>query len=359
MMFRQPKWRKLKISIVSLVGFNPDVNNMFESNIDVLQLRSESTGWIKGLFKLFLHLIKHKVKILHSHSSKANIVGPIVGWILRIPFRIVSHHTVWGGYYPLTRLLIWIADHFANYRTFVSYTVKDSYQGKINVSNSIIIYNPVDLNMIKHIIETTNTDDVMKELCLRNEFVIASIGRLIPAKNHLFLLDIFSKFHKKYPNSKLYIIGQGPMESLIKHKISKLNLEKSASLIGYRSDIIRLLKVIDVVVNPSIWEGFSLTTLEAMAAGVPFVGSNIPQYSEAICSGKDGFLINIKDHNRYISVLESVMQNKNKVLNIIQNAKEKVKKFDIHIIANQYYHLYNQFIHSSDTNGNSGCDSSK
>ncbi len=109
---------------------------------------------------------------------------------------------------------------------------------------------------------------------LNGKFVIGHVGRFTPQKNHSFLIDIFSSVVKKVPDSALLLIGTGEGEAEIKARVNSLGLSDKVKFLGVRDDIDKCLQCMDVFLFPSLFEGLSVATVEAQAAGLPCVLSD-------------------------------------------------------------------------------------
>ncbi|MBI2045856.1 MAG: glycosyltransferase family 4 protein [Parcubacteria group bacterium] len=127
--------------------------------------------------------------------------------------------------------------------------------------------------------------------------ILVSIGRLVSWKGFETLIEMFSEIVKKYPQAKLYIIGDGPERKNLKSQISNLKLENSVFLIGQLShdDTMLYLMVADVFVLNTGYEGLSHTILEAMALGVPVVTTRVGGNSELIEDSVSGRLVTHQD----------------------------------------------------------------
>lgn len=106
-------------------------------------------------------------------------------------------------------------------------------------------------------------------------YCIGSVARLCPQKNHEFMIRIFSEYHKKHPDSLLVLAGTGPLLDSMKDLTKRLNIEKSVRFLGLRSDIPDLLQSFDVFLMPSLFEGLPVSLIEAQAADLPIVVSNV------------------------------------------------------------------------------------
>ena len=106
------------------------------------------------------------------------------------------------------------------------------------------------------------------ELGLEGAFAVMFVGRFDPQKNPLFLLEIFNELHKKAPDSKLIITGDGVLREEMVDKTQALALSDSVIMTGSRSDVNELLQAADAFLLPSKFEGLGIVLIEAQAAGL-------------------------------------------------------------------------------------------
>ena len=133
-------------------------------------------------------------------------------------------------------------------------------------SNANIIYNGIDIG--KYRFNEELREKVRREMGLQDCFVIGHVGRFAEAKNHEFLIDIFSKVKKQRMDAKLMLIGKGPLENKIKERAISLGISDSVMFMGYSENVNELMQAMDVFVMPSIHEGFPIACLEAQATGL-------------------------------------------------------------------------------------------
>lgn len=98
--------------------------------------------------------------------------------------------------------------------------------------------------------------------------VFGNVARFSSEKNHDILINIFKKYHDINSNSKLVLVGNGPLEHKIKDKIQKLNLTNDVIFMGIRDDVYKVINAFDIFVLPSAFEGFGIAALEAEANGL-------------------------------------------------------------------------------------------
>lgn len=170
---------------------------------------------------------------------------------------------------------------------------------------------------------------------LKQSFVVGNVSRFTAAKNHNFLLEIFSEIKKRKSNAKLILIGAGSEREKILEQIGLLNLENDVLMLGERLDVPDILNAMDVFVFPSKWEGFGIAALEAQAAGLPtFVSNGV---SEAVCVSPLAKMISLnKSASEWAEViLENSSLKCDDVATIIRNAG-----FDINLTVKTVLNTY-------------------
>lgn len=205
-----------------------------------------------------------------------------------------------------------------------SYAALDFFFPKRKASDTRfkVIYNGV--NIEDYDLAESKTS-IRKSLGIpQDAFVIGHAGRLDKAKNHDTILKVFRQVQEEHPNSFLVLCGKNTEKLL--PQIVTLNIKEKTLLLGYRSDVPKVLKSMDCFLFPSLTEGQPNALIEAMVAGVPIVASDIPSIKECVSSQFLGHLKKPLD-------VEGL---KNEVLNIHQNGykdfpSEIKQKFDQNI----------------------------
>lgn len=193
------------------------------------------------------------IRIAHSHTNRndkdINLYRHIYQWLMRILIR--KNATEW----------------FACSKRAGIYLFGDNF-----LKTGFVMQNGVDTN--KFIISNEIREKLLKDFGITTEKVVGHIGRFIEVKNHEFLLSVFAKALKNNnKNLKLLLVGDGPLRENIQLKAQHLGIEDNVIFAGMRNDIPELLSIMDVYVLPSLYEGVSVSLIEAQAAGVPFVVS--------------------------------------------------------------------------------------
>ncbi len=105
--------------------------------------------------------------------------------------------------------------------------------------------------------------------------LVGHVGRFDTQKNHGFLIEIFAELSLKLPESFLILVGDGPLRPKIERQVAERKLTDRVIFLGIRSDVPQIMACLDVFLFPSLWEGLPVVLLEAQAAGVPCVVSDV------------------------------------------------------------------------------------
>ena len=226
--------------------------------------------YLKALEKLFK---ENQYRIVHSNINTLSIFPLYAAKKVGVPIRISHSHSTSNPKEWKRNLIKNILRPFSK-RYATDYFACSELAGRYLFGNKAfdqgevkIIHNAIDIEKFKF-------DEVARKK-LRKEFgikdstvVIGHVGRFVQQKNHTFLVDVFNEYYKKNPDSKLLLVGSGPLEDKIKKKVERLGLKDSVLFLGQRDDINKLYSVMDVFCLPSLYEGLPVVGVEAQAAGL-------------------------------------------------------------------------------------------
>ncbi|MFC2103578.1 glycosyltransferase family 4 protein [Bacteroidota bacterium] len=188
--------------------------------------------------------------------------------------------------------------------------------------------------------------------CLRNslglvdeDFIIGFVGRLNVQKGIKYMLDAFKLVTDKYKNAHLLIAGTGDLENTIRDFASKFNLENKIHLLGFRTDIHNLMRAFDVFLLPSLWEGFGIVLIEAMAAGKACVATSTSSIPEIVEDGISGILVPPENAESIADALKKLISDPIKREEFGKEGQKIVQqKFTIERMINDYEKLFQERI---------------
>jgi glycosyltransferase involved in cell wall biosynthesis len=159
-----------------------------------------------------------------------------------------------------------------------------------------------------------------------SDLVIGAVGRLDPVKNLGTLLEALRQLTDRFPSARVVFIGDGPTRESLVRQAGELNLGPHVAFLGYRSDVRALLPGLDVYANTSIFEGVSLTILEAMATGLPVVATRVGGTPEVVVDGESGLLVPTRDPGALAVALEGALGNPGLRTRLGASARSRVER---------------------------------
>ncbi len=201
------------------------------------------------------------------------------------------------------------------------------------------IHNGVDIELIKQLAQGEIID--FKEIFYDNELIkFITIGSLKEVKGHKYLITAFSKVVKNIPNSKLIIIGEGPLRKELELLIKELALSNDIILMGRKKNPYKYLSNTNIFILSSITEGFPNVLIEAMALGLPIISTNCETGpKEILQDGKYGILVKIKDSEDLAKNMITLARNKILLTGFSNKSVQRVRKFQLQKILNDWIEL--------------------
>lgn len=252
--------------------------------------------------------------IIHCHGSKAGMVGRIAAFSEGHRNVVVTIHNfiIYDEVSTIRKLMYVYGEKLLRHATArfitVSRALKNDLITRFNVPENIVtsIYNGIDIPSSDHV---TDVRAIRKRMNIPDGYIVGTVARMAPQKGLEYLLKAIPLITQKI-NAAFVIGGDGPLMPALKKMASDLKLENSLLFTGYVDNVTDLLRCFDVFVVPSIAEGLSITTIEAMAAGLPVVASNTGGLPELVKDGVTGYLVNPRDYISIANAIINLFQNK-------------------------------------------------
>jgi Glycosyltransferase len=284
--------------------------------------------------------------IIHSHGFSTMIAAYVGGFLARCPIIMNGEHgTLYFSSLKQRLLQKWLFKKMAINLT-VSGALKNEIKSRFNIKHDNFkpIINGVDT--VKFSPNKTTRKNIREVLSINNEqIVIGSVGRLVPVKNYISLINAFYIVSSKNPTCALIIAGDGPDKQKLVDLISKLQLNDKVKLLGRRDDIPSVMNALDIFVLPSFREGLSNTLLESMSSGTPVIACDVGGNKEIIIPGETGYLYPSDNVERLSEILNALLSNTNNISNMSVNSSTHIlKNYSISAMVKNYENTYQKLI---------------
>jgi glycosyltransferase involved in cell wall biosynthesis len=335
-----------------LERFNPSVicldNNVGPLGIKLREQGFEVTAFKRqpgldfNLIKTIRQHIKNKqIDILHCHQYTPYSYGLLASWFTNIKVIFTEH----GRFYP---------DRFKWKRMLVNPIFSLKTASIISISKStkeaLVKYEFFPKNQIEVIYNGINDLKLPEfdETQLRESLgisadapILGTISRLDPIKNQIMMLDAFKEIHKKLPQTKLLIVGDGPLRETLESHAKSLGLESDTIFTGFQIDPQKYLKLMDIFLLPSLSEGTSMTLLEAMSYHKPCVVTDAGGNPEIVSDGETGFVTPNRDMPAFVTGIFKLLNNKELKNRMGNSARERYENyFTVDKMTTLYQELY-------------------
>ncbi|MBI5266889.1 MAG: N-acetyl-alpha-D-glucosaminyl L-malate synthase BshA [candidate division Zixibacteria bacterium] len=207
-----------------------------------------------------------------------------------------------------------------------------------------------DIRVIYNFFDPTRFKPQADDRCRRSEFaadhemLLCHISNFRPVKRTLDVIDIFDKVQAELP-AKLVMIGEGPDTVLARRQITKRGLTDKVIFLGNQSRVEAVLPCADLFLLPSEEESFGLAALEALACGVPVVGTQGTGLAEVVVDYKNGFLLPVGDTASMARAAVSLLKDKPRLVDFKRAASElATARFSADRVITEYENYYEEIL---------------
>jgi len=302
------------------------------------------------LLRLVCFMRKHRIDIVHTHSSKAGILGRLAAWLAGVP---VILHTIHGWPFhsyqawPVRQFYIWLERLAARVTTrLIAVSAATRRKGEDNKigkpSQYQIVFPGTDLNAFAPGNKATR-QSVRQEFGLApNTLLVGMVACLKPQKAPLDFICAANTVLKKIPTARFLLVGDGQEREAVETEIHRLGIEKQIILAGWRKDIPRLMQAFDLLVLSSLWEGLPCVLAQAMASGVPVVATNVEGTREAVEDGKTGKLVPPREPENLGQAIIELLRDEATRLSMGRHAEAMASKFELQTMIQKLDTIYQE-----------------
>jgi glycosyltransferase involved in cell wall biosynthesis len=296
--------RGYKVRVLAFKGWGPVSEKLTNEGIECIALFGRGKFNIRVLWRYFLYLRQYPPDVIIAFLYRAYIPSRIFGALLNIP-NVSSVRGVRVKMSLMQRTLDRITAPLCDVVYSCSEAVTEFLIRNVRIKKEHIVTIPNGID-VKSFSIKVNRKKKSEELGLDSRTkVVGTVSRLHePTKGIKILLEA-SRIVQREVDSQLLIVGSGKDENLLKNTVKNLGI--NALFLGERKDVAEILKVMDLFVLPSLSEGFPVVLLEAMAAGLPVIATDVGGNKEVVLDSKTGFIVEPDNPDKLAEFIRKVL----------------------------------------------------
>jgi glycosyltransferase involved in cell wall biosynthesis len=322
------------------------VDELFRGGIPHHAVRLSESPSVRGFADLAKVIRTSGAQLVHTHGGTAGFYGrSSARWVGDV--RTV--HTYHGIHYLHDKGLRKRYLHRAIDRFLVRWTDevicvansdKDLALGeRLALPGHVsVIYNGIDPARFE-MSEAGDTRSGIRD----DHFIVGTVGRLHEQKGHIYLLQAAALVHKAYPQARFRIIGDGPLRASLEAQSRRLGVNGLVEFLGARNDVPEQLHQFDLFILPSLWEGLPYVLLEAMAASLPIVATDVDGVREMIADGGKGIVVPPRNAHALAAAVIDLMGNDARRVGLgVKGAQVVKERFSLDAMVEQTVAVYSR-----------------
>lgn len=291
--------------------------------------------------------------IVHTHSSKAGILGRVAARLAGVPVVIHSIHGF--GFTPsqsrvyrgmLVTLERWVASYTTKFFAVSEATQRQGIALNIfTPAQSIVIRSGVDLQAIQQ--ASIDVDAKRRVLGIAPGFpVVGMVCPFKPQKSPQDFVRVAAIVHHVLPQVRFLLVGDGELRGVVEREVERLGLAHVVRLVGWRRDIPEILRCLNVFVLTSLWEGLPRVYLEALSSGIPVVGTRVDGAEEIVKDGVNGYLVGPGDVQALADRVGYLIAHPDVAMEMGKTGQAIPHEFDISVMVRQQEQEYDTLLHT-------------
>jgi len=306
-------------------------------------------GWfdLRAFGRLLSMLRRDRVQIVRGHLFWANLTARLVGRIAPVPVVVTTHHDtdVWMRWYH--RLAERATAPLSDAVTTCSEAVRRHAIETLGIRPGLVHTLPNAIEIPEVACDPLTRERVRRELGAgAGDILVGTLGRLVePKKGLMVFLAAARSLLRDVPRIRFVLVGDGPQRAALEERATREGVSHCTVFAGIRRDVAEVMRALDLFVQPSLWEGFGLTALEAMAAGTPVVATRVGGVPEVIVDGETGLLVPPGDAEALAAACARVLSDRDLAARLGRSGRERVRQhFDIERLVGQIEALYRELL---------------
>jgi glycosyltransferase involved in cell wall biosynthesis len=298
------------------------------------------------MFRLVRAMRRAQPDVVHGFLFWAYILGAFAAWMARVPVVLSSRRSL--GHFKANKPHYLALERLTNRMTDLVIANSEAVrqdairEERLPAERVMVIHNGLDLD--RH--GAPPDEGLRRSLGLERQGpVVGVVANFIHYKGHQFFLDAWAAAVKKFPESVALLVGDGPLRQEFEARVHAMGLGPSVRFLGTHQDVPALVALMDLVVHPSLEEGFSNAILEAMAAGKPVVATAVGGNPEAVIHGKTGLLVPPGDSQALADAMLWLLAHPREAVRFGEAGRLRVaERFEISAMVRQYEAVYERLV---------------
>lgn len=324
-------------SVVCLHFTGPLEEELRDNGVEVLCLNKETGLDLKPLIMLRNFLSERRVDIVHSHNTHLHHHGVVAARSAGVTGIVNTVHGLVNVPTSGRAKMIYQAAALTTDRiTTVCEPVRKALHQQLSIPARLVEIARNGIEPQKFLSVPARGDD--------GTVTFGTIGRFVDVKNHLGLVEGFAKLHALRPNTRLRLMGYGPLDEALRAKITELGLSSCVDLVPGTDDGAKFLASLDVFVLSSLSEGLPMSLLEAMAAGRPVIGTPVGAIPEVIEGGRCGWVSRSPAPDALRDAMVSAVDAPNRAELGTLGRRHVLDQYTLEEMTNQYERLFERVL---------------
>lgn len=281
---------------IACFGTDDTGRRRFEKReVPVVSFDADSSRDVRAIVDFARYLFGSDVDVVHAHGMNGQIPTRLVAPFCGFAGVVSTHHGVRDLYPERLQWLERLTRRLDTRTVAVSEGVRRSFVGGANGKSTRwqTIRNGIDVDGFAVAIQEADGETIRRSHEIDSEDVVfLNVGRYVPPKSQLDLVDAMESLRTERSDVHLFIVGgRGPMDTTLRKRVTDRGLQEYVTITGRADDIHGYYAAADVFVSSSVGEGLPIVQLEAMAAGLPVIATDIPGVREVVLDGKTGTFV--------------------------------------------------------------------
>ncbi|MFQ5877310.1 MAG: glycosyltransferase [Acidobacteriota bacterium] len=339
--------RGFDVLVACLKGWGPLGEELERRGVRAVALGASGALDLRAACRLLSLLRRERVQILHAHLFPANLAARLLGRAAGVPVVVCAHHDTDIDMPRRNRLLERATAGLSDAVVACSEAVRRYALRTYGLG-------PGRVRTLRNAVEQPPSPiEALRREALRREFgagpsdlLLGTVGRLVePKKGIPVFLAAARRIARELPAVRFVVVGDGPDREGVEACAAREGVSHRTTFAGFRRDVEDVMASLDLLVQPSNWEGFGLTLVEAMAAGIPVVATRVGGVPEVVVDGRTGLLVPPADPDALARACLDLLSDRERALRLGRAGRERARgEFSIEDLVERTAALYRELL---------------